>query len=222
MAARADPRHDRPDGSKRLGAHARDATARAGLPPRVVARAVVGRVRTTGHPDIETAIDKALHTAGFDVVTLEWNGMDIGSEAFAAIYFAEMWDVDHALVEANPDGVGADIAQTVATAELFRAGVDDARHTLIEWRAQLAELFTRVELLALLTLPIFPPAITDINADTLLAAIIDITKHVALFNAAGNPCTAQPVPIPGNRVPQVSSWSGPSAARNSSSPPPRP
>ena len=170
---------------------------------------VVGRVRTTGHPDIETAIDKALHTAGFDVVTLDWNGMDIGSDAFAAIYFAEMWDVDHALVEAHPDGVGADIAQTVATAELFRAGVDDARHTLIEWRAQLAELFTRVELLALPTLPIFPPAIADINADTLLAAIIDITKHVALFNAAGNPCTAQPVPIPGNRVPASLELVGP-------------
>ena len=170
---------------------------------------VVGRVRTSGHPDIEAAIDSALHAAGFDVVCLDWEGMDAGGEAFATIYFAEMQDVDHTLVEANPEGVGADIAQTVATAELFRTGVGDARHALVGWRAQLAELFSRVELLALPTLPIFPPAITDIDADTLLATIIEITKHVALFNAAGNPCTAQPVPIPGSHVPASLQLVGP-------------
>ena len=83
------------------------------------------------------------------------------------------------------------------------------RRALVGWRAQLAELFGRVELLALPTLPIFPPAIADIDADTLLPTIIEITKHVALFNAAGNPCTAQPVPIPGSHVPASLQLVGP-------------
>src|SRR4029079_6680332 len=97
-----------------------------GFAPAPSAARVVGRVRTSGHPDIEAAVDAALHRAGFEVVSLEWDLMQPGVDAFAAIYFAEMWDVDHALVEANPNGVGADIAQTVATADLFRPGVDDA------------------------------------------------------------------------------------------------
>ena len=180
-----------------------------GFMPASAPARVVGRVRTSGHPDIEAAIDAALHAAGFDVVSLDWAAFGAGADAFATIYFAEMWDVDHTLVEANPDRVGADIAQTVATAELFRGGVEDAREVLVKWRAQLAALYDQVELLALPTLPVFPPAIAAIDADSLLATIIEITAHVALFNAAGNPCTAQPVAIPGHDVPASLQLVGP-------------
>ena len=180
-----------------------------GFEPAPTPARVVGRVRTTAHPDIEAAVDAALRAAGFEVVPIEWDAVQPGADAFAPIYFSEMWDVDHALVEANPDGVGADVAQTVAVADMFMPGVDDARRALEEWRPRLAQLFGRVEVLALPTLPIFPPRLEEIDGDTLLPMIIEITKHVALFNPAGLPATAQPVPASGSRVPASLQLVGP-------------
>ena len=177
-------------------------------PSRSSAR-VVGRVHTSGHPDIEAAIDAALRAAGLEIVPIGWDLLQPGVDAFAPIYFAEMYEVDHALVETHPDSVGADVAQTVAMADMFRPGASDARVALEVWRKQLFELFERVELLALPTLPIFPPRLDQLNADTLLPMIIEITRHVALFNAAGSPCTAQPVPVAGNRLPASLQLVGP-------------
>ena len=180
-----------------------------GFTPSSDAARVIGRVHTSGDPTIEAAIDAALRAAEFEVVSIEWELMAPGVQAFAPIYFAEMWDVDHALVETNPDGVGPDIAQTVATADLFRAAADDARGLLATWRAQLLDVFERVQLLALPTLPIFPPRIDQLNEETLLPMIIEITQHVALFNAAGVPATAQPVPAQGGRLPASLQLVGP-------------
>ena len=162
---------------------------------------VVGRVRTAGHPDIEAAVDSALQAAEFEVVPVDWEIVQTGADIFTPIYFSEVWAVDHDLIERDPDGVGPDIAQTVAMADVFRPGVDDARRALEEWRQTLADLFARVEILALPTLPIFPPRLDEIDADSLLPMIIEITKHVAPFNPAGLPATAQPVPAAGSRLP---------------------
>jgi amidase len=180
-----------------------------GFTPAVSPARTVGRIRTSAHPEIEAAVDAALRAAEFEVTTLDWDDLDAGNQAFAAIYFAEMWEVDHALVEADPEGVGPDIAQTVATADMFRAGVADARRALTEWRRRLFTLFDRVELLALPTLPIFPPRLDDVTAETLLPMIVEITKHVAPFNAAGTPCVAQPVPAPGAHLPASLQLVGP-------------
>jgi amidase len=180
-----------------------------GFEPADAPARVIGRIRTTGHPDIEAAVDAALAAAGFEVVSLEWEPLEAGGAAFAPIYFAELWDVDHALVEAHPDDVGRDIAQTVATADMFRNGVDDARQSLAAWREELATLFNRVELLALPTLPMFPPRLDEIDDDTMFPTVIEITKHVALFNAAGVPCTAQPIPVTGGRLPASLQLVGP-------------
>jgi amidase len=168
-----------------------------GFQPAESSARTVGRVRTSGNPDIEAAIDAALRAAELEVVTIEWDELAPGVDAFAPIYFAEMYDVDHDLVTKNPDGVGPDIAGMVAAADMFRGAVDDARGALAAWKKALFSLFDRVELLALPTLPIFPPRIDEIGPDNLLPIVIEITRHVALFNAAGTPCTAQPVPSGG-------------------------
>jgi amidase len=180
-----------------------------GFTPSSSSARVVGRVRTSGDPMIEAAIDNALRAAEFEVVAIDWDVLEPGVQAFAPIYFAEMWNVDHALVESSPDLVGPDIAQTVATADLFRGAVDDAREALVLWRAQLLALFDRVELLALPTLPILPPRIDHVDEATLLPTIIELTQHVALFNAAGTPCTAQPVPLDGQHLPASLQLVGP-------------
>jgi len=180
-----------------------------GFQPSPTPARTVGRLRTAGHPDIEEAIDDALRRAELDVVELGWDEVEPGLQAFATIYFSEMWEVDHALVEAHPSDVGDDIAGMVATSDAFRFDIDDARRTLASWRPAFLDLFGRFELLALPTLPIFPPRCDEVTADALLPTVIELTRHVAVFNAAGTPCTAQPVPVPGSRLPASLQLVGP-------------
>ncbi|MBV8979797.1 MAG: amidase [Acidimicrobiia bacterium] len=180
-----------------------------GFQPASTAATVVGRIRTAGHPDIEAAVDAALKAAEFEVVELGWEMVEYGEQAFAPIYFDEIWKTDRDLVEEHPDAVGEDIAQTIAIADAFRAAADEARRGLDRWRQSLAALFERVQVLALPTLPIFPPRLDSLNADSLLPTAIEITKHVALFNPAGVPATAQPVPVAGNGLPASLELVGP-------------
>ena len=162
---------------------------------------VVGRIRTAGDPDIEAAVDAALRASGLEIVTLDWDGLETGGQAFMGIFFSEIWDVDRELVEAHPDGVGADIAQAIALADGLRHSMSDARHAQELMRRSLVDLFEQVELLALPAMPIYPPRLDAINAESLFGICIEITKHIAPFNAAGAPCTAQPLPVAGSHIP---------------------
>ena len=180
-----------------------------GFEPSGAPAQVIGRIRTSGHPDIEAAIDAALRTSGLDVVTLDWNGLDIGAQAFMGLFFSEIWAVDHDLVNAHPDGVGEDVAYAIATADSLRHGADEPRRTAAVLRRSLAGLFDRVELLALPTLPVFPPRLDAVTIDSLFATCIEITSHVAPFNVAGTPCSAQPVPVAGSPVPASLQLVGP-------------
>jgi amidase len=58
-------------------------------------------------------------------------------------------------------------------------------------------------------MPIFPPRIDQVSGDNLLPAAIDLTRHVSLFNPPGLPCTAQPVPTAGSRLPASLQLVGP-------------
>jgi amidase len=180
-----------------------------GFTPAPDAARVIGRFRTSGEPAVEAAIDEALARAEFEVISLDAGVLDAGTQLFTAIYFAEMYDVDGALATGNPDDVGADIAQTVGLADMFRAGVADARASLDAWRTALFALFDQVQLLALPTLPIFPPRLDALTEDAFMQTVIDITTNVSVFNAAGVPCTAQPVPVTGHRLPASLQLVGP-------------
>jgi amidase len=180
-----------------------------GFTPSPAPARVIGRLRTSGRPEIEAAVDDALRAAGLEVVALDWDGLAAGTDCFTTIYFNEMWGTDHELAEANPGDVGEDIKQALAMAEMFRPGLAEARSRLAEWRGSLLALFGRAELLALPTLPAFPPRLDQVGGDALVPAIIEITSHVSLFNAAGTPCTAQPVPAAGSRLPASLQLAGP-------------
>jgi len=169
----------------------------------------IGRLRTSSDPRIEAAIDAALRDAGFTFVDLDWDGLAAGGDLFTAIYFSEVWACDHELVEQHPDGVGEDIAGFVAMAPAFAAGEPAAREQLQSWRASLDALFDQVELLALPTLPVFPPRLDEVTAETLLTTVIDLTRHVSPFNAAGVPGTAQPVRTADSPVPASLQLVGP-------------
>ena len=182
-----------------------------GFAPSSPAR-VIGRVRTDGLPEIEEAVDRALRVAELKVVELDWADVQAGADIFTAIFFAEVWEVDHALIDSDPDNIGADIHQAMGLADMFRAGVDDARRQLGTYRRSLDQLFQRVELLALPTMPIFPPRIDELNDDNRAATMLDLTRHVSLFNPPGLPCTAQPVPASGTRLPASLQLVGPAGS----------
>jgi amidase len=169
----------------------------------------VGRVRTDSDPRIEAAIDDALKAAELTLVDIDWEVFAPGNDIFTAIYFAEMWECDHQLFEGDPSGIGEDVAGMLAMAPAFAEGVAAAREQLNAWRASVLRVFDQVELLALPTLPIFPPRIDSLNPDSLLQTVIDITRHVSLLNAAGTPCTAQPVRTAGSSLPASLQLVGP-------------
>lgn len=170
---------------------------------------VVGRIRTSGHPGIEAAVDRVLRAAEYEVVDLPWEDFAIGNALWTAVYFAELVATDGHLVERDPDGVTDNTKAMVGMAPAFAAEVDKARLALAEWRAQITRLFDRVEVLALPTLPVFPPRLDALNADTFLPTVIEVTSHVSLFNAAGNPATAQPIAVPGSPLPASLQLVGP-------------
>jgi amidase len=169
----------------------------------------IGRLRTTARPEIEQAVDEALKAAEFEVVTLDWDGFEAGAHIFTTIFLTEVWDTDHALAQAHPDGIGDDIHQTLSMTEMFRPGLEDARSQLADWRQTLLDLFEQVELLALPTMPVFPPRLADLTPGSLVNVIIEITQYTGLFNAAGTPCTAQPVQAAGSRMPASLQLVGP-------------
>src|SRR3954469_11605630 len=122
-----------------------------GFAPAPSAATRVGRLRTTGDPAIEAAVDAALRQAELEVVDLDWDGVATGAGLFLGIYFSEIWASDHELVEAHPDGVGEDIKGTLALHEVFGPGAADARAALDDWRAGFQALFYEVDVLALPT-----------------------------------------------------------------------
>ena len=170
----------------------------------------IGRVRTTGDPVIEAAVDSALAAAGFDVVPVELD-FNLGAGAFTSIYFAESWDADHELAESDPDGVGDDIKSMLAMADLFRPGLADGVQQREQWIAAITSVFADVELLALPTLPLFPPRIDAIPADP-MELIIAISSLTSPFNAAGTPATAQPIPAQGSSLPASLQLVGPAGS----------
>ena len=98
--------------------------------------------------------------------------------------------------------------QMLGMVDLFRPRLEDARRQLTEWRRSFLTLFERVELLALPTLPVFPPHLEDLEGDRISTAV-ELTSHTSLFNAAGVPCTAQPVRVPRSALPASLELVGP-------------
>lgn len=170
---------------------------------------VVGRVRTSGDPAIEAAVDEALAAAEFEVIEIDPSVLAAGADAFTAIFFSEIYDVDGALVNAHPTDVGDDIKAMIALCDAFGAGVAEARVAVQQWRTEFLALFDRVQVLALPTLPSLPPRVDSVSVDTLLATVMGLTPNILFVNAAGVPATAQPIRRPSSHVPASLQLVGP-------------
>lgn len=170
---------------------------------------VIGRLRTASDPRIEAAIDDALRAAEFDVIPVDWVGIDMAMQCFTAIFFAEAWQGNRALVEHHPDAVGEDVTAALSLRGDMGGGRPDLPEILAASTASLLDLFDRVDVLALPTMPVFPPRIDQLSVQTLFPWVVQLTSLTAPFNPAGVPCTAQPVPAAGSALPASLQFVGP-------------
>lgn len=178
-----------------------------GFSPSSQPSSTVGRLRTDAQPEIEAAVDGALSRAGLNVVSVDWSEWDSGAALWSTIFFAELWEADHHIIESDPEGVGADIAEMLGLGEMLKSGLAEAQAQVDQWRHSLSALFDQAELLVLPTLPVFPYRTDDL--DDFAPKAIEITRYTAIFNLAGSPCSAQPIPVPGSPLPASLQLVGP-------------
>jgi amidase len=160
----------------------------AGEPaPRVVGRVVIG-----ADPIIDHAVDAALAATGWDVVQVSLEGLDRATVAAMTVLDAEAWASDGGYADAAPAKIGRDVLARLREASTITpAAVGAARQDAVRWRATLASLWERVDLLALPTLLGFPPTLDKSRE---MVRIRGLTSPV---NLAGVPALALPVPTGG-------------------------
>jgi len=162
----------------------------------------IGRFRDLGaEQSIEVAVDRALAAAGFEVEDVSLPGWRDATEANRVVLAVEAWRNDRDLYEHHRDGLGDDIvAKLQRAAAITTSEHDRALAVQSQWRAELAAVFDRVQVIALPTLVLFPPRIDDENAP--------LTASTGAVNLAGLPALALPVPS-GRRVPASLQLVGP-------------
>ena len=150
----------------------------------------VGRFRAPdADPAIDAAVDRALAAAELDVVDIELPGFDAARGAAATILIAEAWRNDRHLLDRR-DAIGEGV---VTMLEIGATVSDDllaeAEQARQRWKAELEEVFRRVQVIALPTTPVFAPRLD--GDDTPLASF------TLAFNLSGSPALALPVPADG-------------------------
>ena len=151
----------------------------AGEPaPRVVGRVVIG-----ADPIIDHAVNAALAATGWDVVQVSLEGLDRATVAAMTVLDAEAWASDGGYADAAPDKIGRDVLARLREASTITpAAVGAARQDAVRWRATLASLWDRVNLLALPTLLGFPPTLDKSRE---MVRIRGLTSPVNLAGRAG-------------------------------------
>jgi len=156
----------------------------------------VGVLELDADPVITTAIDDALRTAEFDVVPVVVPGIDAVITAAITILDAQAWATNAGLVATAGDRIGFDVMDRLARASAVTPGMVAAAEAVIAgWRATLADLWQRVDMLAAPTLLGYPPLLEDSH---LLFKLRALTSPV---NAAGVPSLALPIPFSGQEGP---------------------
>ena len=163
-----------------------------GFEPAATAPTVVGRFRPDGvDPAVDQAIDRLLAASELEVVEIELPGWASAQAAGGIVLIAEAWQVDRHLLDRR-DRLGADVADRL---ELGRHITPDAVDAAVKgcaaWKAELEEVLSRVELVALPTLSGFPPRIDAMDDD------VHLSTMTLPINASGLPALAIPAPAAG-------------------------
>jgi amidase len=154
----------------------------------------VGRVRIDGtDPDLEAAVDDALRAAGLTVVDVPLPGWFGAGMPFGVILLSEAWEADREVYERAADRIGDESRGRLEIARgIDPAQVPVARQAQQAWVDEVADVFARVELLAMPTMPGPPPG---------LEAEGVVNSLVFPWNVAGTPALALPIPVEGWSIP---------------------
>jgi Asp-tRNA(Asn)/Glu-tRNA(Gln) amidotransferase A subunit family amidase len=161
-----------------------------GFSPASVVPRRIGRVRGIEvEPWLDDAVDRALRAAGFEVADVVLPGWAAADAAGKTILFGEAYRSNRALVDESGDRLGDAVRGRLETSRGISDGeLDAARARRDPWRAELAAVFERVELLALPTAECFAFRLGEPADPSALAIPV---------NLAGHPSIALPLPAPG-------------------------
>jgi amidase len=153
----------------------------------------VGRLRLPDiptDPRIDAAVDAALTNSGLDVVDVALPDWPAALRAGNAILVTEAAQSNARLLAdpATRAKLGPRVRARLGEGEVMPAdAVRQARLFQPAWRAAIAELLETVQLLALPTVPFYPPALDDTSTH-------NFTQCTMPFNLAGLPGLALPIP----------------------------
>jgi amidase len=166
----------------------------------------IGRLYVRGtDAKIDQAVDAALATAGFRVVTLnaafaeEW---DQALKDGGTVAAADAWLSDYEYL--GKRGVSGITKATLRVGELeYNTGYAAALSRRKAWQRSLRQVFRGVGFIATPTLLKLPPKISRFGRSALLEQrVFDIQNTVAV-NFAGNPALSIPIPVEDEVVPVI-------------------
>jgi amidase len=153
----------------------------------------VGRIRPAGFdvdPDIDAAVDAALLRSGLDITDLDLPGWLAAREAVGVIIDAEAADSNRALLDdpVRSALLGADVrARLTEGAQTTSARLAQAKAVQPSWRDSMARALATVDVLALPTVPFYPPRLAE-------AGRRPYTVFTNPVNLSGFPALALPIP----------------------------
>jgi amidase len=167
--------------------------------------ATIGRARPIDDvdPDIDRAVDRALAAAGCEVVEVDLPGWTAAWAAGGTIIVAEAAASIGHLLERRQH-LGADVADRIeAGRAVTPEALAEAEAVRTSWRSELDSVLSRVDLIALPTLPVWPPTPAELSE-------LHLTTLTMPVNLAGLPALV--LPVPGNRLPASVQMLGPAGA----------
>ena len=163
----------------------------------------VGRLRVPAAAEVDDAVTAALRATSWEVGDVDPGEWVTATRWTAELLVAEAYQSNREFLDRDAARISPDVASRLdAGRRVSPATLGEAVQARDAWRAQLAGLFDRFDLLVSPTLLILPPALDD--ASQLLAA-----RATMPVNLAGVPALVLPVPA-GGRLPAslqlISAW----------------
>ncbi len=154
-------------------------------PPRVA------RLRVAAAPEVDDAVTGALRAASWDATDLDPGEWLTATTWTVTLLVAEAYQANKEILERDGDRISPDVARRLdAGRQVTAAAALAAAEGAARWRAYLAALFERFDLLVTPTLTILPPTLD--RATELLES-----RCTLPVNLAGVPALALPVPAGG-------------------------